>query len=110
MAMSNKTIRLINSFAAGYKAKFIAKKYSVLPTVCLIVRKFKKTRKIEVKKHGGYKHWLFNNEQKMQICSWVDENQTLTLKELVSKAQNAFIFSCSMHGINHVLGFFSLHI
>ena len=69
--MSNEIRRLIiNSFTAGYKAKFIAKNYSVpLQTDCSIVRKFEKTGKIEVEKRGGDKRLLFNNEQKMQICS-----------------------------------------
>ena len=103
--MSNETRRLIiNLFTAGYKAKFIAEDYSVpLPTVCSIVGKIEK---IKVEKCGGNKRSLFNNEQKIQICSWFDENLTLTLKKLVSKAQNAFGFSCSLRSINRALGSF----
>ena len=69
--MSNEIRRLIiNLITAGYKAKFIAENYSVpLLTVCSFLRKFEKTGKIEVEKCGGKKCLLFNNEQKIQMCS-----------------------------------------
>ena len=75
-------IRFLNN---GMKPKDVAEMFGQKPnTITKIYSVYKKTGK-QTKSLSGHRNQKLNEEQKRQICVWVDQNCKLSLKELQTK-------------------------
>jgi transposase len=65
-------------------------------TVRSIYRTYKKDGRFE-KKKTGHRRSLLSDQQKEQICDWVDEDCTLTLEQLKRKCLDEFNISIRLY-------------
>jgi transposase len=102
--ISNEVRKLIiDTINSGEDQSVVAKMVKVKPTtVRAIYSAFKKTGQYKKKKVGHRKSILSDN-QKEQICNWVDEDCTLTLKQLVAKCLTEFNISLSKSTVERAL-------
>jgi len=71
-------------------------------TVRSIYRTYKKDGRFE-KKKTGHRRSLLSDQQKEQICDWVDEDCTLTLEQLKRKCLDEFNISLSISTVERAL-------
>ena len=68
-----------------------------------ISNKYRKGNQTKKRKRGSKKPRLLNQEQRLQIVEWVDEDCTITLNELAQKFQDKFQFRPSITTIFNCL-------
>jgi transposase len=105
--ISNEVRKLIiHTINSGEDQSVVAKMFKVKPTtVRAIYSTFKKTGLCQKKKVGNRKS-ILSDSQKEEICNWVDEDCTLTLKQLVAKCLTEINISLSKSTVKRALKHF----
>ena len=96
--------RIINSFNKGFRVKDIGLMFKVNPkTVSKICQTYVKTNVIH-KRKGGHRRPKLNDIQKDQIMDWIEENCTLSLKQIRDKLLDRYpdIQRISLETLNKV--------
>ena len=72
-------------------------------TTMSICKRFSATDQTRKASMGGDRRSLLNNEQKEQICTWVDNDSLLTLKTIQSMVIERLGVQCSLSTVDRVL-------
>ncbi|KII68719.1 hypothetical protein RF11_01079 [Thelohanellus kitauei] len=88
----------------GKTTKEVAQLYDVkVSTVSTIKSQFYKTGNVNIKKKGGNRRSILNDEQKNAVLTWVDEDCLLSLSEIQAKCYTDFGLKISTSTLSRIL-------